>query len=217
MARGRCYDPRSLLRFTVEKGLRGMKRIHFVLGLVWLAVVVAAPVAAQTNVGVISEERVLRESAVGVHIRTRLAAIAKTVEDELAAIGEPIQKERDALSAETSTLTQDAVQQDPELMRRIGALNASAQQFEVERRVRQQELVQTERQAMRPVYEAMKEVLEQVVADRNVDVLVDRSNLVFASPAVDVSDDVIALLNERLSTVPVERVRLPRGAAGEAQ
>ena len=194
-----------------------MKRIHSVLAFAWLAVAAAAPVAAQTNVGVINEERVLRESAVGVHIRARLAEIAQKVEVELAAIGEPIQKERDALSAETSTMTQEAVQQNPDLMRRIGALNASAQNFEVERRVRQQELVQTERQAMRPVYEAMQEVLQQVVAARNVDVLVDRSNLVFASPTVDVSDEVIALLNERPSTVPVERVRLPREETAGAE
>ena len=48
-------------------------------------------------------------------------------------------------------------------------------------------------------------------------ILVDRANLVFSSPDVDISDAVIALLNQRLPTVPVNRVRLPEGAPAAAQ
>ncbi|WP_417495915.1 OmpH family outer membrane protein [Maricaulis sp.] len=177
----------------------------------------AAPAMAQQNIAVINEQRVLRESVVGQHIRTRLEAIGAEVRAELTAIGQPIQQQTEALTTETASMTQQAITQRPDLMQRIEALNQQAQQFELERRRREQELAQTERQAMQPVYEALNPILEEVVASRGIDILVDRANLVFSSPDVDISDAVIALLNQRLPSVPVNRVRLPEGAPAAAQ
>lgn len=182
-----------------------------------LLVGLAAPAMAQQNIAVINEQRVLRESVVGQHIRTRLEAIGAEVRAELTAIGQPIQQLTEQLTAETASMTQQAIQQRPDLMQRIESLNQQAQQFELERRRREQELSQTERQAMQPVYEALNPILEEVVASRGIDILIDRANLVFASPAVDISEPVIALLNARLPTVPVNRVRLPAGAPAAAQ
>lgn len=190
-----------------------MKLLKSLLLLPIAVLALSAPAAAQTTIGVMNEERVLRESAVGLHIQGRIAAIAQEIDAELAAMSAPLQQETEALNAETASMTPQAVQQRPDLMQRIEALNTQAQQYEVARRVRQQELVATERQAMRPVYEALGPILEEVVEARSLDVLIDRSNLVFASPDVDISDAVIELLNTRLPTVPVNRVRLPQEGA----
>lgn len=177
----------------------------------------AAPAMAQTNIAVVNEERVLVESAVGQHIATRLQAIRAEVDAELAAMGQPIQQQTDALTAETSIMTQEQIQQRPDLMQRIQTLNQQAQQFEVARRIRQQELAATQQQAFVPVFEALRPILEEVVAERGIDILVDRSNLVFASAEVDISSVVVERLNQRLPSVPVNRVRMPQGEAGAAQ
>ena len=161
--------------------------MNFIKSLLLLPVAVlslSAPAMAQSNIAVMNEERVLRESAVGLHIQTRLAAIAQEVDAELQAMGQPLAQEREALNAETASMTAAAIQGRPDLMQRIETLNQQAQQFEVQRRIRQQELVATERQAMRPVYEALGPILEEVVAARGIDILVDRANLVFANPKV---------------------------------
>lgn len=177
----------------------------------------AAPaLAQQPSIAVLNEERVLRESAVGQHIQTRMQAIAQEIDAELTAMGQPIQQETERLNAETASMTPQAIQQRPDMMQRIEALNQQAQQFEIARRARQQEIVQTERQAMRPVYEALQPILEAVVAEREIDILIDRANLVFASPDVDISDDVIARLNQQLPTVTVTRVRVSQEAAAAA-
>ena len=68
-----------------------------------------------------------------------------------------------------------------------------------------------------PVFEALRPILEEVVAERGIDILVDRSNLVFASAEVDISSVVVERLNQRLPSVPVNRVRMPQGEAGAAQ
>lgn len=192
-----------------------MKLLKSLLLLPVLVIGIAAPAMAQANISVLNEERVLRESAAGQHIAARMQEIAQEIDSELQALSQPIQQETERLNAETASMTQQAIQERPDLMSRITTLNQQAQQFEVLRRARQQEIVQTERQAMRPVYEALGPILEEVVAAQGIDILVDRSNLVFAAPEIDISADVIALLNSRLPTVPVTRVRLPQDGSGQ--
>jgi outer membrane protein len=169
---------------------------------------VSAPAMAQTII-VINEDRILRESAVGLHIAARLQTISEEMDGELRALREPIDAEIERLNAETSGLTQEAVQQRQDLMTRIQTVSQQGQQFEAMRQRYANELVATERAAMRPVLEALQAVLQEVVTARNADIVVDRSSLVYSNASVDASEDVIEALNARLPTVPVNRVRLP--------
>ncbi|MEE2524900.1 OmpH family outer membrane protein [Hyphobacterium sp. HN65] len=181
------------------------------LALIFAAVAfvsISAPAMSQTMI-VINEDRILRESDVGVHIAGRLQTISEEMDGELRALREPIDAEAERLNAETQGLTQEAVQQRPDLMQRIQTVSQQAQQFEATRQRYANELVATERAAMRPVLEALQAVLQEVVTARSADIVMDRSSLVYAGSSVDASQDVIDGLNARLPTVPVNRVRLP--------
>ncbi|MEE2567530.1 OmpH family outer membrane protein [Hyphobacterium marinum] len=190
---------------------------------IWAAAIVAAtlaavaPASAQTNVLVFNEARVLRDSAAGQVIATRLEAIQGEMDSELRAVAEPIQAEVERLNAETEPMTQEAIQQRPDLMQRIQAVQQQGQQVEVLRRRLSQELAATERQALRPVLELLPTILEEIVAERGAHIIVDRANLVYAAESVDISATVIERLNQRLPTVAVNRVRLPQGGEGQAQ
>lgn len=70
---------------------------------------------------------------------------------------------------------------------------------------------------MVPVMEALEEILQEIVNERGADILIDRANLVFATEAVDISDAAIQRLNSRMTTTPVNRVRLSVNEAGEVQ
>lgn len=178
---------------------------------------ISAPAFSQQTIIVINEDRILRESAVGQHIASRLQAISGEMESELLALRAPIDAEAERLNAETEPLTQEAVQQRPDLMQRIQTVSQQAQQFEATRQRYANELTATERGAMRPVLEALQAVLQEVVAARSADIVIDRGALVYSGPNVDASDDVISRLNARLPTVPVNRVRLPQGDAQQPQ
>jgi outer membrane protein len=180
-------------------------------------IAMAAPASAQTNVLIMNEERIVAESQVGQHIATRMQAIRAEMDAELQALLTPIQEESDRLNAETASLTPEAIQARPDLMQRIQALNAQAQQAEALRQRLAQELQATQRQAMRPVLEALQAVLQEVVAERGAQILIDRSAVVYADPSIDVSDSVIERLNQRLPTTAVNRVRLPQGEQQPAE
>ena len=170
-----------------------------------------AALAQAQQVLVMNEERILRESAVGQHIATELQRVGQEIQAELAPLGESIRQENEALSAETSALSEEAIRQRPDLLSRLQTLQQDAQQFEVRRRQAQQELVATERAAMQPVLETLQVVLQEIVEEREAVVLLERSNVVYANASVDISPAAIERLNQRITTTPVNRVRLPQG------
>ncbi|MCR9128050.1 MAG: OmpH family outer membrane protein [Alphaproteobacteria bacterium] len=182
-----------------------------------LAVGFAALAQAQ-QVLVMSEERILRESAVGQHIATELQRIGQEIQAELAPLGQSIQQENEALTAETSALSEEAIRQRPDLLSRLQTLQQDAQQFELRRRQAQQEIVATERAAMQPVLETLQGVLQEIVQERGAAVLLDRSAVVYAGESIDITAAAIERLNQRIATTPVNRVRLPQqGQGGAAQ
>ena len=55
----------------------------------------------------------------------------------------------------------------------------------------------------------MKIIIDQIAQERNADVVLEKSLVIYGGPA-DVTDTVISRLNSQLTTVPVTRERLPR-------
>ncbi|MGY6663095.1 MAG: OmpH family outer membrane protein [Glycocaulis sp.] len=201
---------------TFQPSQIASKRIRAFFAGIVLALGTLGAAHAQ-NILVINEETILTESQVGRHIASQLEVIGREIQTELEAAAQPLNQENEALQAETSALSQDAIQQRPDLMQRIQQLQQNAQQLERLRRVRQQELVLTERQALRPVLETLQTVLQELVNERSATVLLDRSQVVYAADSVDVTATVIERLNQRIQTTPVTRVRAPEGGSGNGQ
>ena len=164
--------------------------------------------SANAQVLVMNEERILVESAAGLHIATEIARMRDEGAATLNAEGERLQAESEALSAETSALSEAALQQRPDLRDRFEALTTGGVELEVERAVLQQELISTQQQAMVPVLEALQEVLQQIVDERGAGVLLDRSQVVYVAESSSITDLAIQRMNARLATTPVNRVRL---------
>ncbi|TRO96109.1 OmpH family outer membrane protein [Glycocaulis profundi] len=169
-----------------------------------------AGAAAAQDVLVMNEERILRDSQVGQHVAAQMEVIGNEIQQELDAASGPLEAENERLSQETAALSQEAIQQRPDLIQQIQQLQQQAQEFEQLRRIRSQELMATQRQAMQPVLETLQTVLQEVVNERNASVLLDRSQVVYARDTVDVSQAVIERLDQRIQTTPVNRVRAPQ-------
>jgi len=162
---------------------------------------------------VMNEQRILRESAVGLHVASEIERIGAEIQAELEPLGARIAQENEALTAETSALSEEAIRQRPDLITRLQTLQQDAQQFELRRRQAGQELAATERAAMQPVLAALQNILQEIVEERGAELLIDRSNVVFAAESIDITPAAIARMNEVIATTPVNRVRLPQQQA----
>jgi len=165
---------------------------------------------AQSTILVVDQNRILRESEVGKHITRQLETIAKSMESELKASSSPLQSEMQSLQSEMKALgSPDLLATRPDLQSRYTSLVGKSQKQQLEARYKQRELAKTEAVAFQKVTAQLENILKVIVAERNADVVFDRSVVIYGKP-VDVTDTVLSRLNSQLRTVPVNRERLPR-------
>jgi len=174
-----------------------------------LVIAAPAPAAFATTILVMDSNRVLNTSAVGVHVKERLAEIAQEMDTELETEGAPIRTSLEQFQTDTADLTREALADRTDLLERQQGIQQQLVALNVSEQVKARELVATRAQALAPVRAALDEVLQAVVDEKEADVLIEREVLIFASEAVDVTDDIIEALNARLSTTEVVRVRMP--------
>lgn len=173
------------------------------------ALLVTASAFAQSTILVVDQGRILRESEVGKHINRQLESIAKTMESELKSAVSPLEAEGKTLQAEIQALGQANLATRPDLQSRLQNFAGKSKTQQVEAVIKQRELQQTERVAFAKVSQQLEGILKVVVAERNADVVIDRSAVIYGKPA-DVTDLVLSRLNSQMRTVQVTRERLPR-------
>lgn len=175
-----------------------------------LVLAAAASATASAQILVVDQERALNESAVGRHIAAQLERIGTEMQGEIQPLQARVRAENEALSTETSAMTEEAIRQRPDLIERVQQFQQDMRNLEIQGRVRQQELAATEQAALQPVVPILQEIMQQVMTERNGVIMLDQSVTIMTSNSVDVTDVVIERLNARIATTPVNRVRAPQ-------
>ena len=173
------------------------------------ALLFSASAFAQSTILVVDTGRVLRDSDVGKHIKRQLETIGKSMESEAKAKASPLESKGKSLEAQLKGKTRASLQTDTALKAQLQSFQKDQQAVKVDLAYKQKEMQITEAKAVQKVQERLRVILEAIVAERNADVVLERSLVIYGDP-VDVTDTVISRLNSQMKTVPVTRERLPR-------
>ena len=173
------------------------------------AVLFSASAFAQSTILVVDTGRVLRDSDVGKHIARQLETIGKSMEAEAKAKASPLESKGKSLEAQLKGQTQQSLQTNTALQAQIRSFREDQQKVSIDLQYKQQEMKITEGKAVQKVQERLRTILKAIVAERNADVVLERSLVIYGDP-VDVTDTVISRLNSQMKTVSVTRERLPR-------
>ena len=165
--------------------------------------------AQGANIVVIDQARILRESAGGQDIQRKLQAIGQTIQSELQAEQSALETEGRALEGRLANKSEEAIRADTGLVSQMQSFQRKQQAFVQKGQIRQQELAQTEQNAIAEFYSALEPVLEQVLAERGGNLMVERSSVLIAQPALDATTLAISKINASKPSVTVSRVRLP--------
>lgn len=188
-----------------------IKTLFAALALSLTSVVVAAPVATAqgTATVVIDQGRIMRDSRGGKDIIQKMKNIEASMKAELEPIARSLESEGKSIEARTKNMTREQMAADAALRSQVEAYAKKAQDFNVRRQRTAQELQLTERKAWGELFQAMEPVLQEVVREKSAGVILDRSEVVYANPALDATSLVISKLDSRKPTVNVSRQRLP--------
>lgn len=179
------------------------------------SVAMASTAMAQSTILVIDQARVLRDSDAGKHVKRQVESIGKQMESEIKSQVTPLTSERDRLVNELKTISVDALKTRPDLQQRAKTLQEKGQKSELEARYKQRELQITEQKAIMKINKELEAILEALVKERNADIILDRSLVIYGGKTSDVTDTVISRLNGKIKSVSVVRERLPRQAASK--
>jgi Skp family chaperone for outer membrane proteins len=176
----------------------------------------AAPAAAASNaplggpvipgVCILDNGRLVQQSAVGKAVIARMQALTTQVTNELTPLRNSLQTEGQTLQAAKPAAN------DP----RIAALQQKAANFERTAQIREREMQLTQQKALARIGTEADSVVRAVYAQKSCGMLIDRNSVFGANPAMDVTDNVIAGLNAKISTFNFDRERLPTQAAAPA-
>ncbi|MDP3172900.1 MAG: OmpH family outer membrane protein [Phenylobacterium sp.] len=165
---------------------------------------------ALANVCVVSIEAAIGGSTVGKYVDTRMQQIVAQVNAELGAEKTAIDNEAKTLDGQRTTLDQSALEKRAsDLQVRANALQRKAQQ-------RDREVSATEQKAIARVGQELEPLIRQIYQQRQCSLLLQRSAVVIANPAMDVTPQVVAALNAKITQFAFDRERLDQAQPAAA-
>ena len=151
-----------------------------------------------------NQGRAVGGSMVGQAVAARMQQLTDSVRAELQPEGAAIEAEANALQTGQASMPADQFQQRAvALQQRAGAYQQLAGQ-------REAELQYTQGLQLQRIGETMDPILVQVYQERGCGLLLDRSTMFGANPAMDITDRVIELVNQQLQTLSFDRSPLPQ-------
>ena len=173
------------------------------------ALLVAAPSALAQDVLVVDASRVLQESKAGQDVAQKVQQIGATMQGELAPEQQALKTEKDSLDAKVRGKTREQIGQDQALVQQLEAYGRKLQTNAAKAEKRGQELVQTENRALFSFREKMTEAVEKVRARKDGKIVLMKSTVYLNVDSVEITDEVIAQLDQDSPTIVVQRVTLP--------
>jgi outer membrane protein len=184
----------------------------FAIGAFALASLAAGSAAAQAQapanpgpvipgVCVFHNDRMLAQSTAGQSVQAGMQRLVTEVQGEL-------QPYAAAIQTEAQQLQQGGAAADPQGTRRQ-ALQQRAQEAQQLEQTRQQELQYTQGLQIRAIAQAADPILVAVYQERGCGLLLDRSSVYIANPAMDITDVVIQRLNTALPSLSFNRTPVP--------
>ena len=179
----------------------------FLLGAALAVATAALPGAAQAQrvgaavVAVVDTDRISREctacQAAANQLRTQentLRTRAQTLQQQLQTEGQPLQTAVGALNGR---------QPDAALQTRITAFTTRERNAQQELATAQRNLQLTQAHVQQQIGTRLGPIISTVAQARGANLAVDRGSTLFAAPALDITTEVLAQLNQQLPSVSV--------------
>ncbi len=188
-----------------------LKKILCAFALLIGSAAFTAPVAVAqgSNIIAIDEVKILRDSKAGKDMATKLNNIETQMNGELTPERNTLQTQGQALDAKLAGKTREQVNGDAALVTELNGYQAKANAFAVKAKRASQEFSLTERVALATFNKALEPVLLQVIQEKNADLVVSKSSVVYSADTIDATDLVIQKLDVASPTLAVTRQKIP--------
>jgi Skp family chaperone for outer membrane proteins len=172
----------------------------------------AAPVAAPTlsapSIAIVDVQRVLGESAAGKSIQAQLETEGRKIRDQITRLEDELKNGENELKRQRSVMAPDAFNEQAQALQRR---QAEAQRIVQDRR---DAFTKGQNDAVNVVGDNIRDIVQQLAAERHIGMVLRKEVVMsIADKNMDITDDVIHLLNTKLPSVTVT---VPAGGVAQA-
>lgn len=183
------------------------------------ALVLLSPAAASAQrlnpavVAVVDTDRILRECTACRAAQTQLQTQLTTLQQRQQQLSAPLQTEGQQIQAAITAL--QGKQPDAALQARVTAFQARQGQANQELARQEQTLRSTQQHVVQQINQRLAPIIQAQLAPTGATIIVDRGAALAAAPAIDITNTVLAALNQQLPSVSI--TPLPQAAAPAQQ
>jgi len=158
----------------------------------------ARPAHAETKIAVVDVEAILSSSKAA-------KSIKKQVDEKRKIFLESVKEQEDKLRAEQKEIEKKRADMSKE------DLTKTAQNFE-KRRIKARNTLQKKKSALDKSYskamnkltETITEACQKIADEQKIDLVITRQNIIIGSKSLDITSDVMAQMDEKLPSLPLE-------------
>ena len=188
-----------------------MNKLTFGAALAVFAVAMPATAPAQRlaaqPIAVVDSDRIFRECTACRAAQTQLQSQVQQAQQRAQQLSQPLQTDAQAIQTAINAL--NGKQPDAALQTRIQALQTRQNTANQELTTREQTLRSTQQHVNQQIGSRLGPIINTVMASRGAALVVDKGATLASSPALDITNDVLAQLNQQLPSVSV--TPLPQG------
>lgn len=163
-------------------------RISAVVVALFFSAMAALPAVAQSKIGFVNADRVVRESAPAARALKKLEKEFEKREQELQKTSKQLQVLEDALEKGSASLS------DAERRNKEREFNDLSREFQRRQREYREDRTQRQNDELAGVAERANRAIRQIAEAEHFDLIVQEA--VYFSPAIDITDKVLKLLAE---------------------
>ncbi len=188
-----------------------LQRMKYLVS-IFVVVLLTAPVLAQAAeapklkppvTAVIDIQRILKESTAAQSVRTQLDERRGKLRDEFAKLETELRSAEQELARQRSVLSADAFEEKrQDYERRVGDAQRKADSS-------RRQLDDAFQEALKEIQTAMLAVAESVAQQMDLDLVLPRSQVIFVSQDLDITEPVLKGLNAKLASVKLTEGKVP--------
>ena len=160
-----------------------------------MAVFAATPVLAQTRIGFVSLDRILRDAPPAQRAQKKIEAEFAKRDQELSRSADQLKKLQDSLEKNSVTMS------EADRSRREREFNDANREFQRKQREFREDLNTRRNEELSSIIGRANDVIRKVAESEKLDIVFQNDQVVWASPRIDITDRVIKAL-EDLPTPP---------------
>tara|TARA_B100001063_G_C16654376_1_gene497658 strand:- start:240 stop:779 length:540 start_codon:yes stop_codon:yes gene_type:complete len=176
-----------------------MKKLNFIFLILFLFTTnVFADSYPNTSIGIIDINKVLTESKAAIDATKQIEKIQKKSEEEVKKEDELILEEREKLIDQQSVMAPEAFEV------KVGDFEKKVQSFQIKRQEKLRKLDQMVQTARAQILEEVKPIINDYASELGITVILEKNAVILSADDMDMTDQVIKILNKKLPKIKVE-------------